>query len=382
MKCSGIDVSTGEYVEITFDNLINVVDHPITPPADRIYVAPGWIDLQVNGYAGVDYNAPQTSHEEIARSIDVLHSTGTTRFYPTVITGDAEHMVACLRNLRNARQNMPSIEGFHVEGPHICPDDGPRGAHLRRCVRKPDLNEYRRWQEATDGSIRLITISPEWPEAPAYIEGITADGVVASIGHTNATSSQIEDAVRAGATMSTHIGNGAHQLLQRHPNYIWDQLADDRLSAGFIVDGIHLGQAFFKVALRAKGVARAVLVTDASMPACAAPGIYQLGEQEVELTADDRVVLRGQTRLAGSALRMDRAIENSMRLAGISLAEAVSMANRNPARVGRIGGRQRGLSAGERADLVRFRFDEESKRIDVLETIVGGKQVYGGSYAG
>jgi N-acetylglucosamine-6-phosphate deacetylase len=376
MKCSGIQVSTGEYVEISFDNVINLVDHPISPPSDRVYVAPGWIDLQVNGYAGVDYNSPVTSHEEIARSVAVLHSTGTTRFFPTVITGDAEHMVACIRNLRHAKQTLPSIEGFHVEGPHISPDDGPRGAHLQRCVRKPDLDEYRRWQEAADGNVRLITLSPEWPEAPSYIEAIVADGVVASIGHTKATSDQIQHAVRAGATMSTHIGNGAHQLLQRHPNYIWDQLAEDRLNAGFIVDGIHLGEAFLKVALRAKGVARALLVTDASMPACATPGIYKLGEQEVELTADDRVVLRGQTRLAGSALRMDRAIENTMRLTGISLAEAVSMANRNPARVGRIGGRQRGIATGERADLVQFRFDEESKSIDVMQTIVGGKQVY------
>ncbi|HUS06772.1 MAG TPA: amidohydrolase family protein [Bryobacteraceae bacterium] len=376
MKCSGIDVSTGEYVDLSFDRVINVVDHPISPPEDNIYVAPGWIDLQVNGYAAVDYNSPTVSQEEIARSVHVLHSTGTTRFLPTVITGDADHMVACLKNLQRAKESLPSIEGFHVEGPHICPDEGPRGAHLLRCVRKPDIQEYLRWQDVTDRNIRLVTLSPEWPEAPAYIEQVVQDGVVVSIGHTKATSEQIEDAVRAGATMSTHIGNGAHQVLQRHPNYIWDQLADDRLSAGFIVDGIHLGQAFFKVALRAKGVARAVLVTDASMPACASPGIYKLGEQEVELTEDNRVLLRGQTRLAGSGLRMDRAIENTMRFTGVSLAEAVSMANRNPARVGRIGGRQRGMAAGERADLVQFRFDEQSKSIEILRTIVGGNEVY------
>ena len=194
-----------------------------------------------------------------------------------------------------------------------------------------------------DGNIRLVTISPEWPEAPQYIEALVRDGVVVSIGHTKATGEQIQDAVSAGATMSTHIGNGAHSLLQRHPNYIWEQLAEDRLAAGLIVDGIHLGPAFLKVALRAKGIARSVLVTDASMPACAKPGLYKLGEQEVELTADDRVVLAGQTRLAGSALRMDRGIENVMRIAGVSLTEALSMANRNPARVGRIAGRQRGL---------------------------------------
>lgn len=378
MKCSGIDVSTGDYVEVVYDDFIHAVDHPIEPaPAGDIYVAPAWIDLQVNGYAGVDYNSPFTPHEEIARSIHVLYSTGTARFYPTVITGSRTGMLESLRNLAKAKASLAdgsAMEGFHVEGPHICPDDGPRGAHPLQHVRPPDIDEYKTWQDATDGAVRLVTISPEWPEAPKYIEALVDDQCVASIGHTKASAEQIQDAVSAGATKSTHIGNGAHQLLQRHPNYIWEQLAEDRLSAGFIVDGIHLGRAFFKVALRAKGVMRSLLVTDASMPACATPGIYKLGEQDVELTSDNRVVLAGTTRLAGSALRMDDAVANVIRFTGASLAEAVSMANRNPARVGRIAGRQRGLAPGERADLVRFRWDGE--RIIVLETIRGGETVF------
>jgi N-acetylglucosamine-6-phosphate deacetylase len=379
MKCLGIDAASGEHVEVSFDRVINGVDHLIYPLTDAEYLAPAWIDLQVNGYAGVDYNSPVTPHEEIARSIHVLHSTGTARFFPTVITGSPENMTGSLRNLAKAKESLAegsAMEGFHVEGPHISPDEGPRGAHPQRWVRPPDINEYKRWQDVTDGNIRLVTLSPEWPDAPQYIESLVRDGVVVSIGHTKATAQQIQDAVNAGATKSTHIGNGAHSVLARHPNYIWEQLAEDRLSAGFIVDGIHLGPAFFKVALRAKGVARSLLVTDASMPACATPGIYKLGEQEVELTADNRVVLAGQTRLAGSALRMDRAIENVMRIAGLSLTEAVSMANRNPARVGRIGGRQRGLNTGERADIVVFRFDAEIESIEIRKTIVSGEEVY------
>ncbi|MBC8168069.1 MAG: amidohydrolase family protein [Bryobacteraceae bacterium] len=377
MKRSGFDPSSGQYVEVTYGTVIDGVDTPIDPPLNPLYLAPGWIDLQVNGYAGVDYNSPVTPHEEIERSVRVLQSTGTTRFYPTVITGSAENMLGSLRNLARARSTIPSIEGFHVEGPHICPDEGPRGAHPQLCVRAPDLDEYLRWQDATDGHVRLITLSPEYPNAPRYIEGIVRDGVVASIGHTKATAEQIEDAVSAGATMSTHIGNGAHGEMRRHPNYIWEQLAEDRLAAGFIVDGIHIGQAFLKVALRAKGVFRSILVTDASMPALAIPGPYMLGEVEVELTEDGRrVVLRGGDRLAGSALRMDDAIGNVMRMAGIGLTEALSMATRNPARVGRIGGRQRGISPGDRADLVLFRWNEGSKQIEVVETIVAGETVF------
>jgi N-acetylglucosamine-6-phosphate deacetylase len=379
MKCFGLDPSTGSFLEIVYDSVITGVDTLIDTPADPLYVAPAWIDLQVNGYAGVDYNSPTTPHEEIGRSIDVLHSTGTARFYPTVITGSPEGMLGSLKNLAAAKAALPNgaaIEGFHVEGPHISSEDGPRGAHPRQWVRPPDVDEYRRWQDATDGLIRLVTLSPEWPEAPRYIEALTREGVVVSIGHTKATAEQIQDAVSAGATMSTHIGNGAHGVMQRHPNYLWDQLAEDRLTAGLIVDGIHIGHAFLKVALRAKTTTRAFLVTDASMPAMTPPGIYRLGDQDLEHTPDGRVVLAGQTRLAGSALRMDHAIRNIMRMTGISLVEAISMATRNPARIGRIAGRQRGITTGERADLVLFRYDRDTKDITVVETIVGGQTVF------
>ena len=168
-------------------------------------------------------------------------------------------MVAALRNLARAKDSLPegaAIDGFHVEGPHIGIEDGPRGAHPKRWVRKPDFDEFRRWQDATEGRIRIVTLSPEWPEAPRYIERIVAEGVVASIGHTAASAEQIADAVSAGASLSTHLGNGAHAVMRRHPNYIWDQLAEDRLMADFIVDGIHMGAQFLKAALRAKGIER------------------------------------------------------------------------------------------------------------------------------
>jgi N-acetylglucosamine-6-phosphate deacetylase len=174
-------------------------------------------------------------------------------------------------------------------------------------------------------------MSPHWPESSAYISAVTKSGVVVSIGHTGATSEQIKAAADAGATLSTHLGNAAHSVLRRHPNYLWDQLAEDRLSASFIVDGIHLGDAFLRVALRAKGVARSILVTDASAPAGAAPGPYRLGELDVELTTDDRVVLAGKQKLAGSSLRMNRAISNAARIGGLELREAIQMATENPA---------------------------------------------------
>jgi N-acetylglucosamine-6-phosphate deacetylase len=370
-SCSGIDVFTGAPIQVAFQDTIQSVT-PAAAPGD-LYLAPAFIDLQVNGYAGVDYNHPRTPHEDIARSLRAQFATGTARLYPTVITGDSAEMCACLRNLADARESLAeghAMDGFHVEGPHICPEDGPRGAHPRRHVRPPDLDEYRRWQDAARGHVRLITLSPEFVEAPRYIEHIVREGVVASIGHTQASAAQIADAVSAGATLSTHLGNGAHQLLRRHPNYIWEQLAEDRLMADFIVDGIHLGAAFLKTALRAKGIERSVLVTDASTPAGAAPGRYAIADQPVDLTADGHVVLAGTDRLAGSALNMRLGVENLMRLAGLSLADAFRMATVNAARAGRVPGRTNGLVAGERADILQFRRTEG--RIDIQKMWIAG----------
>lgn len=379
MKCSGIDVATGEPVEVRFEKTITSVEPLLARPENPPFLAPGWIDLQVNGFAGVDYNSPSTGHQEIARSITALFACGVTRFYPTVITGSPDDMAGALRNLAEAKERLPegpAIEGYHVEGPHIASEDGPRGAHPKQWVRPPDLEEFKRLQEAARGGIRLVTLSPEWPEAPRYIEELVRQGVVASIGHTAANASQIADAVQAGATMSTHLGNGSHFMITRHPNYIWDQLAEDRLAAGFIVDGIHLPAAFLKVAFRAKGIERSVLVTDASTPAGCQPGRYKLGEQDVDLTPQEKVVLAGTDRLAGSALRMDRGVENLMKLAGLSLRDAVTMATKNPARVGRIASRQRGLAPGDRGDIVQFRFDLERKAITVERTWMAGEAVY------
>lgn len=375
---------TSSVVEIRYDDTIHGVDELISPPEISEFIAPGFIDVQVNGFAGVDYNDPDASHESIAQSLRVMFRTGVTRCFPTIITGSRERMLGSLRNLAGARDEfrrnkMPegwAMEAFHVEGPHISPEAGPRGAHPQEHIRPPDLKEFKRWQEAAEGNIRLVTISPEWDATPGYVEGVVREGVVASIGHTKATPEQIQAAVTAGASMSTHLGNAAHPVLPKTQNYIWEQLAEDRLSGGFIVDGIHIPAAFFRAALRAKGMERAFLVTDAVMPAMCAPGPYKLGQVEVELRPDGSVVMRGEGRLAGSALRMDQAIGNAVRLARISLREAIAMATVNPARAARIAGRQRGLAPGEKADLVRFNWDEAASTLTVLETVVAGTTVY------
>jgi len=375
----GTDVSSGAAVEVSFERAITVVDHLIRPPENPAIIAPGWIDLQVNGYAGVDYNSATSTHEQISDSIRAMFASGVTRFFPTVITGSPDNMAAAVRHLANAKEsiaNGSAMEAFHLEGPYISPDDGPRGAHPARWVRPPDLEEFRRLQDAARGNIRLVTLSPEWPQAPRFIEAIVQQGVVASIGHTRASSQQICDAVNAGATLSTHLGNGADAVLPRHPNYLWEQLAEDRLAASFIVDGFHLPPSFLNVALRAKGLERSLLVTDAVMPAGCPPGAYRLGEVDLELRPNGSVRLSGGARLAGSALMMHHAIANVMKTAGLNLRDAISLATRNPARIGRISYRQRGLNPGDRADLVRFRYDETTNQITILETYLSGERVF------
>lgn len=372
-------------LQIEYNRAITNVDDVLQPPAELTsFIAPGFIDLQVNGFAGVDYNDPESSTERIAHSIQIMFQTGVTRFFPTVITGSRERIAGAVRNLarakaeleRNGLAEATAMEAFHIEGPHISAEAGPRGAHPLEHVRPPDFDEFLEWQEAAAGNIRLVTVSPEWDGMPEYIQKLVRASVVASIGHTKATSEQIAAAVDAGATMATHLGNAAHPMLPKTQSYILDQLVDDRLTASFILDGIHIPSTFFRVAVRSKGLDRSVLVTDAVMPAMCKPGFYRLGQVDVELRSNGSVVIRDEERLAGSALRLDHAIGNAVRLGRISLRDAITMATTNAARAGRVPGRQRGLNPGEKADLVRFAWDEEACRLEVLETIVAGQSVY------
>ena len=381
----GKSVSSQSVLHLEFTgSAISAVDELLRPPETDVYIAPGFIDLQVNGFAGVDYNDPQSTSEAIAGSLRRMFSTGVTRCLPTIITGSEARITGALGNLASAkrefeRNDLPeahAISGYHVEGPYLSPEDGPRGAHPLEHIRPPDIEEFHRWQEAANGDIKLITISPEWDGAPAYISQIVRAGVVASVGHTKANTEQISAAADAGATMSTHLGNAAHATLHKTQNYIWDQLADERLSPSFIVDGIHIPAHFFSTCVRAKGIEHCVLVTDAVMPAMCEPGPYRLGQVDVELKSNGSVVLLGGSRLAGSALRMDHAIGNAIRFAKISLRDAISMATINAARIARIAGRLRGVNTGEKADVVLFEWDPQLFVLSVKETIVAGRSVY------
>ena len=373
MIYSGRSPETDELLHVHEDNGVIVKVEKTGRSHGGPYIAPGMIDLQVNGFAGVDYNSPDTPQGEIARSIEVIRRTGVTRFFPTVITGSHENITGSLGNLARAKRELSngnSLVRFHVEGPWISPVDGPRGAHPKEHVRAATVDEWKRFEEAAEGHIGILTLAPEQEGALSLIEYVAEQGrAVVALGHTNADTSRIKDAIRAGATMSTHLGNGSHQVIARFPNYILDQMASDELCAGLIVDGIHLDPSFVKIAVRAKGLDQCILVTDAVAPAGCPPGIYRIGHLEVELTPENRVELTSSRRLAGSALTMDSGLAKLIQFAEISLCEALKTATTNAARHARIDGRQCFLDPGDLADLILFDYDSASGSIEVRQTV-------------
>ncbi len=362
--------------------VVTALERPPPRPM-RDWISPGWLDLQVNGFEGHDPNAVGADAAATIKMTRALWRHGVTAICPTICTQSEEHIVAALRAVDLACETDPlvaaSVVGIHVEGPHIATEDGPRGAHPLEHVRPPDLAEYRRWQAAAGGRIRIITLSPEHPGAIDYIRAIVADGVVASIGHTAASSDQIRAAVDAGASWSTHLGNGAHAMIRRHPNYIWDQLAEDRLSAGFIFDGHHLPAAVMRSVVRAKGVERTILVSDAISVAGLAPGEYALPDgARVTLQPSGRVELTGTPLLAGAATPLPVCVANAVRLAGLSIADAIRTVTANPSRLLGLAPScgHESIRVGARANMTVLRQDPESLDVNIRATVVDGARVY------
>ena len=289
---------------------------------------PGFIDLQVNGFAGVDFNEPCTP-EQIQHAIDAQRACGVTQFLPTIITSSLEHFASCARAITSFSD--PAIVGIHLEGPYISPEDGPRGAHPRANVYDASIEDFKLRQDAANGKIILVTLAPEVPNAIELIEYLVAQNIKVAIGHTAASPEQIRAAVKAGATLSTHLGNGCANLLPRHPNFIWEQLAADELFASLIVDGHHLSAATVKSMVRAKTPARTILVTDAIAAAGCAPGIYHFSGMEIELSPNGRVAVLGAPNLAGSSLAMNDAVANTVKFTGLKIEDVLPMASTLPA---------------------------------------------------
>jgi N-acetylglucosamine-6-phosphate deacetylase len=347
------------------------------------WIAPGLIDIQINGYGGHEFSSGDLTPETVAAVVDAMSPFGVAQFLPTVTTAGFDVLRHALATIGQACDESAElaqrIPGIHLEGPYITADDGARGAHPREHCRPPDWEEFQRLQEAAGGRIRLVTLSAEYDQSPAFIARSVAAGVVISIGHTAAKPAQIVAAADAGARLSTHLGNGAHPILPRHPNYIWAQLAEDRLAASLIVDGHHLPPDVVKTFLRAKSPQRCILVSDLSGLAGLPPGRHRGNLCEVEILPGGRIVVAGQRQiLAGAGLPITTGIVNAMRFAGLDLGQAIALATRNPARL--LGLACGNLMPGDQADLLLFDLtDAESQlaRLDVRALLVRGRTVYG-----
>jgi N-acetylglucosamine-6-phosphate deacetylase len=346
-----------------------------------VWICPGFVDIQNNGYAGHDVRAVDVDGQTIHEFVMSLWAQGITAVCPTVTTGPEERIVVSLRAISSARKADPlvarAIPCAHVEGPYLSADDGPRGAHDSRYLRNPDVAEFDRWQQASNNVVGIVTLAPELPGSTGYIEALSGRGVVVAIGHTGAMPDDVRRAVDAGAKLSTHLGNGAHAQLARHPNYIWEQLAEDRLMASFIADGHHLPASTLTAMLRAKGSSRSILVSDSVAIAGNPPGHYTGPTGlPVDLTADGRLALSGTTLLAGAVRNLRECVAWAVYGAGVAFAEAVAMASINPAHLLSPAVKRKPVGPGEAADLTLVRMQPADAAIDVVATIVGGVVVH------
>ena len=340
-----------------------------------LFISTGFFDPQVNGFAGIDFNDHDLMPGDVHRAAQAISATGVTSFFPTLITASFERLVHQLKILKKAMEEDPLVsnicKGIHLEGPFISSKEGPRGIHPSQFIRSPQWDEFERLQEACGGRIKLITLAPEMEGALEFIEKVVSKGVVISIGHTAASEDILEAGWKAGARLSTHLGNGMGSPFDRYRNPFQKQLSMDGLMASIITDGIHLPDYVIKNIVRAKRPERIILCTDAISAAAQPPGRYRLADFELEAEGNGRARLAGTDILAGSTLSIPKAIANVIKFSGISLETAIKMGTENgrklfPEMIGAI-------SPGQPADLVLFRWNGE---LMIERVLLGGQEVF------
>lgn len=348
--------ATGKPVEVdVIDGRIASVRDSEADPGS-VWIAPSFFDIQVNGAFGFSFNSDRLTADDVRRVVSTCRAHGTGGFCPTLITASSAalaHGFTTLARLCDEDADLArTIPAFHLEGPYIAAEDGPRGAHPKAHIRPPNWDEFRRWQDAAGGRIRIVTLAPELPGALDFVEKLAGSGVVVSIGHTAAAPAEIRDAIVAGARLSTHLGNGAHAVLPRHPNYVWEQLAADDLWASVIADGHHLSPAVLKCILRVKTPARTVLISDAGSLAGLPPGRYECWGQEFEVHPAGKIVMPGTGFLAGAAVFLDACVAHVLNRSLADVPTAIAMAAERPRQL--LGLPVPRIEPGQPADLVVF----------------------------
>ena len=372
---TGLNPHDGKPIEVTVsDGIIHAID--VSRHEDDQWLSSGFVDLQVNGYGGEDLNSVEPDPTAIISLTEKMIGLGVTTFLPTIITASERKITTALCAVKRARQISKlvaeSVPYVHIEGPHISSLEGFRGAHPVEYIRPPDLAEFARWQQASDGLVGMVTLSPHFEGFETYISTLVARGVHVSIGHTHASAEEIRKAVDAGAKLSTHLGNGIPNMIPRHADSIWTQLSEDRLTATMIADGHHLPAHTIKAMVRAKGISRSILVSDSVALGGLTAGVYDqpIGGR-VELHSDGRLSLLGTGYLAGAVVPLKDGIARAMAMVGISLGESIRMATVNP---GRFAGGVGVLEVGMPADLVRFSIEDRGSGLRIERVLVKGKE--------
>ena len=366
-------------VEIQIENqLIKSVKQLKNPTQakDLLFVSPGFIDVQVNGYAGVSFTDDGLTVEGIKRATEGLWKEGVTTYMPTIITASGETIRNNLKTLNASLadpQIASSVPGFFIEGPYISPIDGFRGAHNAEFVRLPDWDEFRSFIDASNGNIIKTTIAPELEGAMEFIDQCRKEGIIVAIGHHNGNSEQIHEAALRGAKISTHLGNGCANMIHRHDNPLWAQMADDRLTPTIIADGFHLNADELIVFHKVKGTNNLMLISDITELAGLPPGEYEWNGKTVLLTPEGKLRLPDLDVLAGASFSIRKGIGNMMKYTGCSLQEAIQMASTNQARIFEWSDRGT-IEPGKRADLVLFKI--EQGELIVQQTILAGETVF------
>lgn len=367
-------------VEISIkDGLIERI-HTLDPGkknTEKIYVSPGLIDTQVNGYASVSFNREGLTEEKIIELTEAMWREGVTTFFPTIITNSSELIRENLKTLTLALKANPklsnSIPGYFLEGPYISPIDGFRGAHAKEWVRLPDWEEFSGFYNASDGMIIQVGVAPEIEGAMDFIKKCQDLGIGISLAHHNATADQVDEAVKLGARVSTHLGNGCANTIHRHDNPIWPQLSNDLLTPSIIADGHHLRKEELRVFFKVKGPDKLMLVSDATELAGMPAGTYNWNGKEVVMTEDGMLKYPAQNVLAGASFPIRTGVKNMMGMAGCTLEESLLMATGTPANVYNLNDRGI-LEEGRRADLLLFTIEEDE--IIIQQTILKGEVVY------
>jgi N-acetylglucosamine-6-phosphate deacetylase len=365
--------ATGQPVRVIWQNgRIHCVLGANRPVPSDSWIAPALVDLQVNGFAGVDFQQDDLSLGNLVTAAHHLVAAGCSRYLLTLITDQWPRLMARLRHLRAMRLHSTSlrrgIAGWHIEGPFLSAAPGFCGAHDPTLMIDPTPEHIRQLREAAGNELVLLTLDPERTNALAAIEQAVTLQMKVSLGHTNASAEVIAEAVRRGATGFTHLGNGCPRELDRHDNILWRVFETRGLHVGLIPDTIHVSPALFRLAHRELPADSIYYISDAMSAAGMKPGRYPLGAMELEVGQDQIVRLPGKPNFAGSALRPIDGVFRAAKMLGCSWRETWPRFSELPAN---WMGLPCALAAGSPADFCLLTVTSQNK-LKKLQVFVDG----------